>query len=117
MWDRAQKAVAMERQQLHRLLASYRSLLEKCASTPPNDLELAALAAVLHSFYNGIENIFKRIAQDVDGQLPRRVLAPAAPGFHEGGWAGAPCCHIGQPGHEAGRLPYLPAPFPARLHI
>jgi len=71
VWDKVQKVVALERQKLHQLLSSYRSLLEKCVDTPPNDLELTALAAVLHSFYNGIENIFKRIAQDVDGQLPR----------------------------------------------
>jgi len=63
--------VAVERQQLHRLLKAYRPVLEKCASTPPNDIELSALAAMLHSFYNGIENIFKRIAEELDGQLPR----------------------------------------------
>ena len=25
---------------------------------------------MLHSFYNGVENIFKRIALELDGQLP-----------------------------------------------
>ncbi|MGH9470949.1 MAG: hypothetical protein ACRD1N_11490 [Terriglobia bacterium] len=29
-----------------------------------------ALAALLHSFYNGIENILKRIAIEVDGAVP-----------------------------------------------
>ncbi len=35
-----------------------------------NSIELAALAAMLHAFYNGAENILKRLAQDVDGSLP-----------------------------------------------
>jgi len=65
VWDRLGRQVAVERQQLHRLLKVYRAVLEKCASTPPNDVELSALAAMLHSFYNGIENIFKRISRNL----------------------------------------------------
>jgi hypothetical protein len=71
VWDSLREQVAVEREQLHRLLESYRPLLEKCAASPPNDVELSALAAVLHSFYNGIENIFKRIAEELDGQSRR----------------------------------------------
>lgn len=32
---------------------------------------MAALAAILHAFYNGIENLFKRIAVALDGGSPR----------------------------------------------
>jgi len=32
------------------------------AITPPDAIEIAALAGLLHSFYNGVENILKRIA-------------------------------------------------------
>ncbi len=70
MWDKLRKQVTLERQQLHRLLESYRPLVEKCAVSPPDDIELAALAAMLHSFYNGLENIFKRVAEELDGGLP-----------------------------------------------
>jgi hypothetical protein len=49
----------------------YRVLLRKCETSPPDDIELSALAAMVHSFYTGIENIFKRIAEELDGQLPR----------------------------------------------
>jgi hypothetical protein len=31
-------------------------------------IELAALAAALHSFYTGVENIFKRLVAEVDGE-------------------------------------------------
>jgi hypothetical protein len=46
-------------------------LLSKCRETVPTDIELSALAAVLHSFYTGVENIFKRLAVEVDGQPPQ----------------------------------------------
>jgi hypothetical protein len=46
-------------------------LLAKCHATPPTDIELSALAALLHSFYTGIENIFKRVAVDLDGHPVR----------------------------------------------
>jgi HepT-like protein len=68
--DRLRKQVAVERQRLHRLLAVHRPLLEKCATTPPGGIELSALAAMLHSFYNGVENIFVRISEELDGPLP-----------------------------------------------
>lgn len=29
------------------------------------------LAALLHSFYSGVENIFKRVAVELDGETPR----------------------------------------------
>ena len=71
MWDKLRKQVEVERAQLHQLLEAYRVTVEKTASTAPSDMELYALAGLLHSFYNGIENIFKRVAEEVDGQLPR----------------------------------------------
>ncbi len=70
MSDKLRKQVAVERQQLHRLLESYRPLLEKSMASPPGDIELSALAAMLHSFYNGIENIFKRAAVELGDPMP-----------------------------------------------
>ncbi len=70
MWDRLREQVALERGQLHRLLDVHRPLLDKCAASPPNNIELSALAAMLHAFYNGIENIFKRTAVEIDGGMP-----------------------------------------------
>ena len=71
MWDDLRGKWAVERRQLERLLEHYRPLLQKCASDPPNDHELSALGAMLHSFYNGIENIFKRIAAECYDQSPQ----------------------------------------------
>ncbi len=70
MWDKVRRQVAFERQHLRRLLGTYDVLVRKCDTSPPDDFELSALAAMLHAFYNGIENIFKRIAEGLDGGLP-----------------------------------------------
>jgi hypothetical protein len=70
VWDRLRKQVALELDQLHRLIETYALLIEGCAASPPTDVELSALAAMLHSFYNGVENIFKRIAEELDGGSP-----------------------------------------------
>jgi len=33
-------------------------------------LDLRAAGSILHDFYNGVENIFRRIAQELNGGLP-----------------------------------------------
>src|SRR5437868_4736954 len=56
---------------IERLFASYEDLLERAApasTTEPTLLEVTALASILHSFYNGLENIFLLIAKRVDQQ-------------------------------------------------
>ena len=70
MSDRLRNQIAQERRQLNRLLDAHRPLLEKCAHSKPDTIELSALAAMLHSFYCGVENVFKRIAVEVDGESP-----------------------------------------------
>jgi hypothetical protein len=52
VWDELREQVALERRQLHRLLEIYRALLERCATSTPDHIEISALAAMLHSFYN-----------------------------------------------------------------
>lgn len=56
---------------MRRILETHQSLLERCRKTQPTADELAALAAILHAFYNGVENIFKRIAVALDGGSPQ----------------------------------------------
>ncbi len=62
--------IVIERQDLNHLLDLSRPLLTKCANEAPSEIELWALAAMLHSFYNGVENIFKRIATESGDPLP-----------------------------------------------
>ena len=69
--DKFRKQQATERDQLHRLVLGMHELLAKCRTTVPTEIELSALAALLHSFYTGIENIFKRVAVELDGEPVR----------------------------------------------
>jgi HepT-like protein len=70
VWDKLRKQIAVEREQLHQLLKTYRPILEKCAASPPSEIELSGLAALLNSFYNGVENIFKRVRAALGDHLP-----------------------------------------------
>lgn len=71
MWPDLKEQIAVEESQLERLLAIHQPLLERSRTQAPNDIELSALAALLHSFYTGIENIFRRIAIEIDGGIDR----------------------------------------------
>jgi hypothetical protein len=73
-WDKLRKEIATEHTYLHRELEAYGPLLRKSQIQTPDRIECAALAALLHSFYNGLENIFKRIAVECDGGLPHGGL-------------------------------------------
>ena len=70
MWPEARQQVEVEIAQLNQLLEAYHPLVAKSAMLPPNFIELSALATMLHSFYTGVENIFKRIAIEIDNSLP-----------------------------------------------
>ena len=71
MWPDLKEQIAVEESQLERLLAIHQPLLERSRVQAPNDIELSALAALLHSFYTGIENIFRRIAIEIDGGIDK----------------------------------------------
>jgi hypothetical protein len=70
-WDKFRKQQATEREQLRRLLSGIHPLLTKCRDTAPTEIELSALAATLHCFYTGAENIFKRVSLELDGEPVR----------------------------------------------
>ena len=70
MWDKLPKQISVEIEQLKTLLRAYEALLGKCSREKPDVIERSALAAMLHSFYTGIENIFKRVAVEIDGEPP-----------------------------------------------
>lgn len=55
---------------LNKLFESHQLLFEKIKISDPDTIELSATAAVLHSFYNGLENIFSRIAKRIDNEFP-----------------------------------------------
>ena len=71
MWRKLRKQIAVEREMLGQLLADHQPLLSKCAASAPDRIEVSALAAMLHGFYGGVENIFRRVAIELNEPLPR----------------------------------------------
>jgi hypothetical protein len=59
--------------QIDKLLNDSNPLLELYKIKAPDFIELSAGAMVLHSFYNGIENILTLIFKHYDGQLPNSI--------------------------------------------
>lgn len=69
------RQIDVECRQLQRLLETHAGLLNKCRQLAPSVDEMAALAAVLNAFYNGIENVFKRVALALDGGIPHGLTS------------------------------------------
>lgn len=56
--------------QVDQLFESYADLLKRARRETPDLVEATAVASVLHSFYNGLENIFLSIAKGIDADVP-----------------------------------------------
>jgi len=89
VWPEVREQIDLERANIDTLFAAYREVVQKVATRPPDFIELSALATMLHSFYNGIENIFKRIAAEIDHDVPtgatshaKLLTMMANPGHH-----------------------------------
>ena len=67
MWPDVEEQVAVEQAQISQLFDAYRTAIRKSSKQEPDFVELSALATMLHSFYTGVENIFKRVALEIDG--------------------------------------------------
>jgi len=68
--DRIISQVKFEIGQIDQLFESYADLLEQAQKKAPDLVEVTAMASVLHSFYNGLENIFLSIAKGIDQDVP-----------------------------------------------
>ncbi|MFQ5813160.1 MAG: nucleotidyltransferase family protein [Anaerolineae bacterium] len=55
---------------LERVTQEMEDLLAECAQ-PPTQIELRAMASMLHEFYNGVERIFERIAIGLGEEVPQ----------------------------------------------
>lgn len=65
--------ITVEIAQLDLLFATYADLLTQIEQQPPDVIELAALATVLHSFYNGTEGVFLAVARQLDQHIPSEL--------------------------------------------
>ena len=58
--------IAFEISQIDELIEKSSVLLQKCILQEPDFIELNASGAILHSYYNGLENIFLLIRKNID---------------------------------------------------
>ena len=61
MRDDLASQIIYEVSQLDRLLSEYGPLLAALERTPPDAVQTAAVASVLHSFYTGVETLLSRL--------------------------------------------------------
>lgn len=59
-----------EIEQIDNLFEAYAGLLDRVQKHSPDLVEVTAVASILHSFYNGLENVFLSIAKEIDGDVP-----------------------------------------------
>jgi len=71
VWPELREEIELELAMLRQHLDSFKTLRESTQHREPDRIETMALAGMLHGFYNGVENIFKRVAVHCDGGLPR----------------------------------------------
>lgn len=69
--EKAISQIRFEINQIDKLNETFDILLKKCQVSELDHIETAAAASWLHSFYNGIENIFLTIAKHIDGNQPQ----------------------------------------------
>ena len=62
--------ISFEIGEIDKLIEQSMPLISLCKIKTPDFIEIMAAATVLHSFYNGIENIFVVIAKEVDKKIP-----------------------------------------------
>lgn len=55
---------------IDKLLLEYELIFEKIKLQTPDLFDMTILGSVLHSFYNGLENIFEIIAKKINGKVP-----------------------------------------------
>jgi hypothetical protein len=56
---------------MERTVRQFQIIFNRIGQKPSEYMEIIALAALLHAFYSGAENIFKRISLHLDKGLPK----------------------------------------------
>lgn len=63
------KEIAIELENLERLVNEMEELTGRF-SNEPDFIQTRAAGSILHDFYSGVENLFEKIAVNIDGELP-----------------------------------------------
>ncbi len=66
MDEELKKKISFEISEIDSLLDHASVLSQKCKIQEPDFIEISAVGSTLHSFYNGLENIFLLIQKEID---------------------------------------------------
>ena len=64
------KQIEFKINDIDKLFLEYELIFKKIETEIPDLFDMTILGSVLHSFYNGLENIFEIIAKNIDGNVP-----------------------------------------------
>jgi len=64
------KQIQFKINEIDKLFSEYELIFKKVENWKPDLFDMTILGSVLHSFYNGIENIFEIIAKNLDKEVP-----------------------------------------------
>ena len=70
MDDLIKEQIEFKVEDIDKLFLEYDLVFEKVKEETPDLFYITVLGSVLHSFYNGLENIFIIIAKNIDGNVP-----------------------------------------------
>ncbi len=62
--------IKFKMEDIDKLFSEYSLIFEKIKIEIPDLFDMTILGSVLHSFYNGLENIFEIIAKNIDNNVP-----------------------------------------------
>jgi len=65
-----QEQIKFKINDIDKLFNEYELIFTKIENSIPDLFDMTILGSVLHSFYNGIENIFEIIAKNIDKEVP-----------------------------------------------
>ena len=64
------KQIRFKIKDIDKLFSEYDLIFKKIEMQTPDLFDMTILGSILHSFYNGLENIFEIIAKNIDGNVP-----------------------------------------------
>lgn len=70
MDDLVKEQINFKINDIDKLFAEYDLVFKKIEQQEPDLFDMTILGSVLHSFYNGLENIFEIIAKNIDNNVP-----------------------------------------------
>ena len=70
MDDFVKEQIKFKINDIDKLFSEYELIFIKIKSEDPDLYDMTILGSVMHSFYNGLENIFEIIAKNIDGNVP-----------------------------------------------